>query len=114
MARERVEKVTCDRCKKVFEENTNDATQSVGGPRLTLESFAGDASFEDLCPRCEKRVEAVVESLLLAKDDEQEPKAAKKSNKKSKKDKAAKDAPPVPQDEPPPDYDDGEPDQPQY
>jgi hypothetical protein len=80
MARERVEKVTCDRCNKIYEENAK-ATEDPIGSKVTLESFAGNISFEDLCPRCEKRVASLVESILMVKDDEKESKPSKKSKK---------------------------------
>ena len=89
MAKERVFRTICDRCNGVFEEkDSTDATKEgeAATPKVYLEVDGATAvSYEDLCEKCEDRVNNLIKDLSpLPK------KSAKKAGKGKGKGKAKK------------------------
>jgi hypothetical protein len=71
MAREPMVKVTCDRCKKKYDEPTN--TPSSDGVFIDAKSLGlGEIVFGDLDPKCKKRVSDLVAQIAMVKETDEE------------------------------------------
>ena len=79
MARKQKLEVTCDRCSRVYEaaESTDGAeAQSRGLFIDATELGLNQVLYEDLCPKCRKRVSDLVGLIKKGKGDESEAPAA--------------------------------------
>lgn len=103
MSREKLDRVSCDRCKNVIEETPVTAAGETGAeiaPLLYIERKGKKViKFDDLCQKCDDRCVHLLKQLRLEKDDGKGDKtSATKDTTSGKKpnrgeDKAAGDAP---------------------
>lgn len=93
MAREVVSKVSCDRCGKVVEEAISIATEEDTQPEkpvLYVETRSGGKlQFDDLCVKCDKRVESLLKQLRKESTAEKSSEG-KASDKKTSEKKSSK------------------------
>lgn len=102
MAREKIERTSCDRCKNVIEEVEDKGT--VEGPEspkpVLYVECQGEApiNFADLCKKCTDRVKNLCTQMRLEKKDDDEKKSTKTTTRRTTKDKPAEEteaAPPA-------------------
>ena len=89
MAKERVSRTICDRCKTVFEEVESEAkpeTSTSNSPPKVYIEMGGEKvlSLDDLCKKCDDRVKNLITDIKLEKPAKKE--------KPEKKDKGSKPA----------------------
>ena len=71
MAREAMVKVTCDRCKKKYDEQAE--APSRDGIFIDAKALGlGERVLQDLDPKCEKRVTDLLSLVFMVKADEDE------------------------------------------
>ena len=87
MAKERVSRTICDRCKAVFEEREGESgseDDATATPKVYVEEHGVEVlRFEDLCEKCDDRVNNLIKDLKLDKPEKK---------KKTKKSSAKKDS----------------------
>lgn len=97
MAKKIVEKTICDRCGKVAEAEADEVQGTPDDKKAPLFYIEADGKkvveLDDLCKKCEDRVNGLIEDIKLEKPAKEKKKPTNKKSKSKPKDSAADEKP---------------------